>query len=330
MGMREKETDATLLRLIQWAEPQGAIRALLLTSTRAIPGATVDALSDYDFILVTQDIRPFVADRRWVDAFGAVLVAYWDPVAPDPDYQIAQAGNVLQYADGLKIDFRLWPVALLAAVAHAVALPPELDAGYRVLLDKDDLATRLCPPTYRAYIPERPSEGVYRTLIEEFFNDAPYVAKYLWRDELLPAKWCLDYDMKHVYLRRLLEWRMERDHGWSVPIRNLGKGLEHRLPPELRTRLAATYAGGGIAENWAALFATMALFRDVALAVAADLGYTYPHALGERVTAYVRAIQRREQAERSRTDDHRTFPSDQMVLDDGTGDREDNVSNFRL
>jgi len=40
--------------------------------------------------------------------------------------------------------------------------------------------------------------------------------------------------------------------------------------------------------------ATLALFRDVALVVAADLGYRYPLDLDERVTAYVRGIQARE------------------------------------
>jgi aminoglycoside 6-adenylyltransferase len=290
----EQDTEAVLQRLVRWADPQDAVRALLLTSTRAIPHAPVDDLSDYDVILVARDIRQFVDDRGWAGDFGTVLVAYWDPLAPDPDYGVAQAGNVVQYADGLKIDFRLWPVALLHTIAQSPALPPELDAGYRVLLDKDGLVAQLRPPSYRAYVPARPSEEIYLALIEEFFNDAPYVAKYLWRGELLPAKWCLDCDMKHVYLRRMLEWRMERDHDWSVPARNLGKGLERRLPVDLRARLASTYAGGGIAENWAALFGTMTLFRDVALAVAADLGYTYPHDLDERVTAYVRSIQGRE------------------------------------
>jgi len=277
--------DATIRRLIRWAAPRDAVRALLLTSTRAVPGAAVDARSDYDVILVARDIRPFAADRGWVADFGAVLVAYRDPLAPDPDHGIAQAGHVVQYADGLKIDFRLWPIALVRAIAGAPALPPELDAGYRVLLDKDGLAARLRPPTYRAYIPARPAEETYLALVEEFFNDAPYAAKYLWRGELLPAKW---------YLRRMLEWRMERDHGWAVPVRTLGKGLERRLPADLRARLAATYAGGGMAENWAALFLTLTLFRDVALAVAADLGYRYPLDLDERVTAYVRGIQARE------------------------------------
>jgi hypothetical protein len=45
---------------------------------------------------------------------------------------------------------------------------------------------------------QRGNEETYQTLIQDFFSDAPYVAKCLWRDELLPAKWCLDYDMKYI------------------------------------------------------------------------------------------------------------------------------------
>ncbi len=285
--------DATIRRLVRWAAPQDAVRALLLTSTRAIPGAAVDARSDYDVILVARDIRPFAVERGWVADFGAVLVDHWNPIRRDPATGIAVAGNVVQYAEGPKIDFTLWPVALLAQHGCAPALPDELDGGYRILLDKDGAAAGLRPPTYRAHIPAKPAAAEYQALVREFFNDAPYVAKYLWRGELLPAKWCLDHHMKHVYLRRMLEWRMECDHGWAVPVRTLGKGLVRRLPADLRARLAATYAGGGMAENWAALFLTLALFRDVADAVAVDLGYRYPLDLDERVTAYVRGIHAR-------------------------------------
>src|SRR3712207_9584008 len=87
------------------------------------------------------------------------------------------------------------------------------------------------PPSYGAYVPDRPDEETYLTVVNDFFSDAPYVARCLRRDELLPAKWCLDYDMKHTYLLRMLEWRMARDHGWSVPARKLGKGLKKGLPP---------------------------------------------------------------------------------------------------
>jgi hypothetical protein len=44
--------------------------------------------------------------------------------------------------------------------------------------------------------------------------------------------------------------------------------------------------------NWDALLRTMALFRLVAVEVAAHLGYTYPLAMDEGVTAYVERVRR--------------------------------------
>ena len=180
--------DQVIAKLIQWAEQRDAIRAMLLTSTRAVPNATVDALSDYDVVLVVQDIHPFHEDRSWIEDFGEVLVTYWDPIYADPEYHFAKFGNVIQYVDGLKIDFTLWPLDLLQEIVQASALPAEMDAGYRILLDKDDLTRGLKSPTYTAYIPVPPTNEVYQRVIEEFFSDAPYVAKCLLRGELLPAK----------------------------------------------------------------------------------------------------------------------------------------------
>ena len=277
-------------RLIRWAGGRDSVRAMLLTSTRAKPNAPVDALSDYDVVLVVEEIRTFFGDRSWLEDFGEVLVAYWDPVYPDPDHGVEQTGNVVQYADGLHIDFRLWPPALARRIARTPGLPAELDDGYSVLLDKDGLLDGMSPPGHAAFVPERPDEEAYLTLVNDFFSVAFDVAKWLWRDELMPAKWCLDYDMKHVCLLPMLEWRMEIDRDWSEPAGNLGKGLKKRLPPGIWAELEDTYAGAGIADNWETLFRTMALFRRVATDVADDLGYAYPRELDRRVTAYVRDI----------------------------------------
>ena len=279
--------DDVVRRLIRWAEQQVAVRAMLLTSTRANPNASVDVLSDYDVVLVVEDIHPFYTDRAWLQDFGEVLVVYWDPIYPAPDYGIETSANVTQYEDGLKIDFTLWPVELLRRIAEAPALPAELDAGYTILLDKDHLTDGMKTPSYTAYIPARPSDDTYQTMVQEFFSDAPYVAKHLWRHELMPAKYSLDSVMKHKYLRQMLEWRMEIDHDWSVKTGALGKGLKKRLPPEIWSHLEGTYVGAGIEENWEAVFRTIDLYRQVAIDVADHLGYAYPHDLDRRVTAYV-------------------------------------------
>lgn len=285
------DADEVTRRLVGWAEQRPSVRAMLLTSTRARPQATPDRLSDYDVILIVADIAPYIADRRWVADFGEVLVAYWDPVRRAPGYGLETGGNVIQYADGLKIDFTLWPVALLQQIAAAPELPRELDAGYAVLLDKDGLTSNLQPPTYRGYVPVPPAEDEFQRWIEEFLSVVPYVAKFLWRDELIAAKWCLDTDMKYKYLRRMLEWRAAMDTGWSQPVSGaLGKGLKKQLPPDLWTRLEATYVGPGAAENWEALWRTISLFREVATAVGEHLGYTYPQPLEERVVQYAEAI----------------------------------------
>ena len=217
---------------------------------------------------------------------------YWDAIQPDPVFGMDRCGNVIQYQDGLKIDFTLWPVELFRQIVAAPVLPAELDAGYRVLLDKDSLTIAMKAASGRCYVPSPPTLVDYTLWINDFLSDAPYVAKCLWRDELMPAKWCLDYDMKHIYLRRMLEWRVEIDHDCSLPVGSLGKGLKKRLPADIWKKLEQTYCGANLADNWKALLRTMELFRRVSIEVGNYFGYTYPDELHCRVIRYVEQIMR--------------------------------------
>src|ERR1051325_173412 len=106
-SMRPKidhDPEDVLRSVVEWAEQRESIHAVLLTSTRAVPNAPMDDLSDYDLILFVEDVHPFHEEQDWLEYFGEVLVAYWDPIYPDPDYGLDKFGNVTQYSDGLKID----------------------------------------------------------------------------------------------------------------------------------------------------------------------------------------------------------------------------------
>lgn len=275
-------------RFVQWATDQPAVRAMLITSSHASPGALVDLLSDYDLILILTDIHPFFDDRAWLSDFGPVLAAYRDPILVDGGLETS--GYVVQYDNGLKIDFTLWPLEMLARVTAAPQLPDEFDAGYRIVLDKDGLTGGLKAPTYAGYIPKTPTETQYLEIIEWFFLDTIYVAKFLWRDDLMATKHVLDNIMKQDYLRPMLEWRSEIDHGWSVKPGPIGRRLKLWLRPDLWTELESTYTGAGIEANWEALFRTIALFRRVANEVGALLGFNYPQELDQRAVAYLRRI----------------------------------------
>jgi aminoglycoside 6-adenylyltransferase len=193
------------------------------------------------------------------------------------------------YEGGTKVDYTIWPVEL-DPVSQQGALPEGLDVGYRVLLDKDRRTAAWPPPTYRAHIPGKPTQDEYVALIEEFWWDTTYVAKSLWRGEVMFAKFNLDYDIKLMAMRRLLEWLVELDHDWSLKPGVLGRGLERLLPAGLWPELADTYVGASIEDNWDALFRTTALFRRVAVDVGDSLGYPYPQEMDDLMTSYLRAV----------------------------------------
>jgi aminoglycoside 6-adenylyltransferase len=272
-----------LERLTQWANRQESIRAMLLYSSRANPAAPVDAFSDYDILLAVTDIHPFHADDRWLEDFGKVLVVFHNPIGLENCFECF--GFITHYQDGTKIDYGFFPVEFLRWAARQPRMPDDLDLGYRVLVDKDGLTGSLPAATHSAFLPQPPTEKEYRAVVEEFFNDALYVAKNLWRDDLFGVKLSLDSIMKFSCLRKMLEWRMNIARNWSIRPGANGKGLKKYIEPALWAELGDTYAGAGTEENWEALFATVRLFRKVAGEVAEPLGYAYPGDMDREVSA---------------------------------------------
>lgn len=281
--------EKTLQRLIDWGQQRADIRALIQTSSRTNPHAPVDALSDYDVIVVVEAVEPFLQDRSWLAVFGTVLVYYQDPLREEQGYP--RFAHITEYEDGPKIDFTFWPVGLLQTLAAGPELPRDLDVGYRVLLDKDGLTAGLPAPGHRAYIPAPPTEEEYLQVIRLFFHESTYVAKNIWRDELLPALYSFDHIMKHEHLRQMLEWYYEVENGWSVKTGAYGRGLKRRLPSELWAQFERTYAGADLRAAWQALYTTFAVFRQAAEHVGQALGYAYPEALHARVLAHLRRVQ---------------------------------------
>jgi aminoglycoside 6-adenylyltransferase len=279
-------------RLVQWANSQPLVRAMLLESSRASDHAPIDILSDYDVLLVVSDIRSFSQHETWLQDFGKILVLFRDK---GQMCGLTNYYRLVLYEDGTKVDYIVWPVALLQRILDEPRLPDVLDHGYQVLVDKDHLASGLKPPTYTAHIPKRPTEKEYRSLVEEFWWETIYVAKNLWRDELIQAKYNLDLVMKFQMLRRLLEWRIEIDHNWSWKPGAFGRGVKKLLDSRTWGEFASTYVGEDIDENWDALFKTTALFRRIAIEVGDALGYSYPYDLDERVTSYLQSIRNVEQ-----------------------------------
>ena len=271
---------------------------MVLTGSRAHAGARAARLSDYDLEIFVSDMATFAGDEAWLRWFGESLVLFRDDgeggtVGDGVEIQDSVSiARLVLYEDGTRIDHNVHPVTDLSALVEAPRLPDDFDAGYRVLLDKDGLARRLGPPTHRAYVRRRPTAADLTMLVEEFWWGTTCVTKHLWRDELLPARYSPHGRLDD--LRRLLEWYVETEHGWSLPLGTRGRGFRRLLGSQLWRKAERTLAGASPEEHWAVLFALAALFGRVAAVVAARLEYDYPHDLDRRVTAYLTALRRLE------------------------------------
>ena len=126
----EKEV---LAQFDKWAQGNDLIRAAILTSSRVNPERETDFLSDYDIVLYVADLQPFRKSDQWLDAFGSVMVRW--PRRPRSMPGETAITRLVLFRDGIRIDFCITDEIKIA--------PDAYDDGYRILLDKDNLAVDL-------------------------------------------------------------------------------------------------------------------------------------------------------------------------------------------
>lgn len=275
-----------LTKISEWAKRTDNVRVAILTSSRTNPAAPVDVLSDYDIELVVEDLRPFLDGDGWLESFGEVLVR--DPYKP---IQTDKAvWRLVMYKDAPRVDFHIKLREVLEEDVKAHSLPAFYDIGYEVILDKDGITKGLASPTYSAYRTERPSEIEYQALVNEFWWDATYVAKYLWRDEFFFAKYMLDRGLHFNYLEKVIAWYIGARHNWGINPGIHGRWFKQYLEPEVWAEIESTFAGADLQDNWNALFKTTEVFGHLAAEVGKYMEFAYPIDVERNVRGYLTKI----------------------------------------
>lgn len=275
-----------LEKIKKWAETQPGIRVVLLTSSRANERKKIDRLSDYDIELYVTNLKPYT-DNEWLQHFGKILIVLSEKrVLLGAEQQI----EMVIYEAGTKIDFTIIPMDILKKIIDLPCLPDWLNDGYKVILDKDGITDTMRQPSFKAYIPQKPTDQEYQELINEFWWELMYVAKNLARNEILPAKYSSDYVIRYKILLKMLEWYVQIKRDWEQQTGFAGKGIMKLLDEDELNQLNSIFAGAGIPKNWDALYKTISFFRKISRAVAHDLGYRYPEELDRKVSEYIAAF----------------------------------------
>lgn len=273
-------------RILAWATDRPDVRALILTGSRAQAGGSVDAASDWDLELFVTDVERYARRDDWTSEIGPVLVSLALSRPDDARYRM----RLVIFEGGGKADLAIAPLAMLEEMAEAGRLSELYEHGYRILLDRDGIGSRLPTPSGRA--PERtpPDAEAFRLAVQEFWFEAAHIPKLLWRGELWAAKF-RDWTMKTLLLR-MIEWHAVTTRGTDTDVRQIGLGMTRWADPEIWRELHATFGRFDAGDAERAFLATSMLFGRLARETAERLGHTYPVDLEREVIASLRPWRR--------------------------------------
>jgi aminoglycoside 6-adenylyltransferase len=278
-------TETEMLDLIlNTARNDERVRAVIMNGSRLNPIAPKDCFRDYDIVYIVTEKETFLADPGWIKIFGDLMILQLpdemsDP-PPNPEDKDSYA-YLMQFADGNRIDLSLYPLTRLDKL--------EDDSLTLTLLDKDGILPIFPPPNLSGYLPTPPTARQFFDCTNEFWWVSPYVAKGLWRREIVYARHMLDHYVREQ-LMKMLEWYVGIHTDFKETPGKLGKYLEKYLEPELWQLLLRTYADADYEHTWDALLTMGDLFRRISIPVADHFGYAYPSGEDERVTVHLHHV----------------------------------------
>ena len=278
--MRSEQEMLDLIRSVALNDDR--VRAVIMNGSRVNPNAPKDIFQDYDVIYVVSEKESFLADPNWIRVFGELMILQLpDEMVDPPGEGMDHYAYLMQFVDGNRIDLSLYPVDKLDQL--------EDDSLTLVLLDKDGILPAYAPPNDSGYLPKPPTAKAFFDCTNEFWWVCPYVAKGLWRREIVYAKHVLDNYVREQ-LDKMLAWYVGQCNDYTKSPGKLGKYLEQCLDPQLWQLLLCTYSDAGYEHTWDALMAMGELFRRIATQVADHFGFTYPHGDDQRVTAHLEHV----------------------------------------
>jgi len=158
-----------------------------------------------------------------------------------------------------------------------------------LLLDKDGIIEPFAPPSESDYLPRPPTAKAFSDCCNEFWWVCPYVAKGLWREEMIYAKYMLDRVVREQLMKMLIWYMGAKTQFLSNPGK-FGKHLNKYLDPELWDMLQKTYSDASYDNTWEALYTICDLFRITAIRVAEHFGFDYPYGDDEKASAHLKHV----------------------------------------
>ncbi|MET3290157.1 UNVERIFIED_CONTAM: aminoglycoside 6-adenylyltransferase [Brevibacillus sp. OAP136] len=224
-------TETQMMEMIlSYAQQDERIRAVTLEGSRTNPNVPKDIFQDYDISFLVTEMSSFIEDPNWIDRFGDRIIMQKPEVMElFPPGLGNRFSYLMQFADGNRIDLTLIPLEEKDDYCKE-------DKLLVILLDKDNCLPSIPAPTDEDYWVKRPSAAMFADCCNEFWWVSTYVAKGLWRSEILYAQEHLNKYVRPM-LHKMLEWQIGFETDFFRKRRQMRQVLG-KLPA--RTALAST------------------------------------------------------------------------------------------
>lgn len=277
--MRSEEEMMALIMDFVAADPN--IRVAVLIGSRANPNVKKDIFQDYDIGCYVANVDAYKTDRTFLEHFGEIMIMQIpEDMADPPPANDGHYGYLMQFTDGNRIDLGFAPIESLSEKQGSLT---------KVLVDKDGIVGDLRPPSDKDFLPEEPTEKSFYDCCNEFWWVCPYVAKALWREELIHSKSLIE-EIIRPQLMKMVTWYFGIKTGFKKAPGNNAKYIKPALEPELWLKLDGTYVDSRFENTWESLFAMGDLFRTISQYVVNTYGFGYSDEDDRRVTEYLRHV----------------------------------------
>ncbi len=265
--------------ILQVAMEDERVRAVGMNGSRANPNTNQDIFMDYDIVYLVTDLESFIINPDWINVFGErIIMQKPDEMVLFPSQPRNRFAYLMLFTDGNRIDLTLIPAEDKLRYCREDSLTV-------ILLDKDEAMPDLAAPSDRHYWVKQPSAEMYAGCCNEFWWVTTYVAKGLWRNEIIYAQDHMNICRK--MLLKMLEWEVGMKHGYSISLGKCGKHLQRYAGEDIYQKLLHTYSDGNVPSIWEALSLMIELFRTTSRKVAAGHKFSYPNEEDRRVTQYL-------------------------------------------
>ena len=273
-----RNEEQVLKQILDFAQNDENIRAVIMNGSRVNPNIQHDIFCDYDIICFVHDLEMYVRDKSWIPYFGEWVIMQFNRHDEQPENQYVY---LMQFADGVRIDLSFARMNMIESSLE--------DSLTVVLLDKDQSIPASLDPNESSYITKKPNQAEYDLVVNEFWWVSTYVAKAIWRNEPVTAKYLFEVIVRDC-LNRMVAWYIAMQQDWQINVGKMGKKFGSLLPTEVWQELLLTYPGIEEDALWQALFRAGNLMRKFGVAVAENLKYTYHDQEDERVTTYLHKV----------------------------------------